>query len=167
MDLCHICFDKKNTKEKEVYCSRCSPFICSECLLIWRKENKTCPICKKEKKEVSIVIVVDEDTESSSDEDITDSIEDDYECNGCCILKRAILIYLILTICGFIHFISMAAYEGDDVIKMTTFYIKEPISYVICPLLGGYILLVIFSIVVPCVYVCSPCFRSTNGRQGH
>lgn len=158
MDICHICFDKKDTQEKEIYCSHCSPFICSECLVLWKKENQTCPICKRS----DICIVdIDEDilettpVESPSIPEIqTHQDERDLDCSGRCIVKKTIIWYIILSFIGFVHFASFALYEGEDVRKRVLFYMKEPIMYFIFPLIGGYVILLLFVVILPIIYLC-------------
>ena len=160
MEICHICFDKKDTQEKEIYCSHCSPFICSECLVLWKKDNQKCPICKRQEIHISIVIIEEEtrseeplipsETQSISNRDV----EYNQECTKYCILKKTILVYIVLLVSGFIYHISIDAYEGKDVYKYTQFYLKEPITYVIFPLIGAYMIITISLIVLPVIYLC-------------
>ena len=160
MDICHICFDKKDTQEKEIYCSHCSPFICSACLVLWKKYNQKCPICKRQEIHISIVIIEEEtlpevtplpsETQSISNRDV----EYNQECTKYCILKKTLLVYIVLLVSGFIHTISIDAYEGKDVYLYTQFYLTEPITYVIFPLIGAYMIITITIIVLPVIYLC-------------
>ena len=73
-------------------------------------------------------------------------------CKSC--KKKTIFVYIILLVSGFIHQISIDAYEGKDVYKYTQFYLKEPITYVIFPLIGAYMIITISLIVLPVIYLC-------------
>ena len=54
--LCHICYEDKQIQQQQqkqpnkLQCINvdCNVFICEECLKIWYKEKKECPICHKD-----------------------------------------------------------------------------------------------------------------------
>ncbi len=161
METCHICHEDKDIKQTENYCKECSPFICIECLEEWKKHNKLCPICKKpHQKENEVRIDIDNhiDNHISAIRTIQDN-DEPIECTKMCIFTRTILAYSILFISGALHHIIFLVSEGKDVKKDIEKHIKEPIIYVICPLLGAYVLMLIFIVMCPIIYLAKPCFR--------
>ena len=95
-------------------------------------------------------------------EAIQSAIEDNdepIEFTKMCIFTRTILAYNILFVSGAFHHIIFVLSEGGDVNKDIKKYIKEPIIYVICPLLGAYVLMLIFIVMCPIIYLVKPCFR--------
>jgi len=53
-DNCSICMDSLLEKEEIVSIKLCKHVFCKECLEIWLKENKQCPICKQDLEENQI-----------------------------------------------------------------------------------------------------------------
>ena len=157
METCHICHEDKDIKQTEKYCKECSLFICIECLDEWKKHNKLCPICKKSHQKENEVRI-DIDNHISAIRTIQDN-DEPIEYTKMCIFTRTILAYSILFISGALHHIIFVLSEGKDVNKDIKKYIKEPIIYVLCPLLGAYVLMLIFIVMCPIIYLAKPCFR--------
>jgi len=160
METCHICHEDKDIKQTKKYCKECSPFICIECLEEWKKNNPLCPICKKpNQKENEVRIEIPDIDNNISVIRTTGEDDEPIECSKLCIITRAILAYIILFVSGALHHIIFVLSEGGDVKKDIQKYIKEPIIYVICPLLGTYVLMLIFLVMCPIIYLAKPCFR--------
>ena len=165
METCHICHEDKDIKQTENYCKECSPFICIECLEEWKKHNQLCPICKKpNQKENEVRIDIDNNIDNHIDNNISAirTIQDNdepIECTKMCIFTRTILAYNILFVSGAFHHIIFVLSEGGDVNKDIKKYIKQPIIYILCPLLGAYVLMLLFIVMCPIIYLVKPCFR--------
>ena len=159
METCHICHEDKDIKHAQKYCTECYPFICIECLEEWKKHNQLCPICKKSTQKENEVRVDIPDI----DNNISEEEDDPIQCSKLCIITKLIvsyiIVYIILFVSGALHHILFVLSEGGNVKKDIQKYIKEPIIYVLCPLLGVYVLMLIFIVICPIIYLAKPCFR--------
>ena len=168
MDTCHICFEEKDSTDKKKYCDKCSPFICETCLNQWILYETRCPICK-----VSLVpegqnvpevrITIPRNIVVPLNETIVQQEND--ECRH--ILLRILIVYVTLTILGVSQALLLIFFSDDYTSDKLTFYVKEPMTYVLAPLLGMYVLMLIFILAIKIHYVILPCFRTLKGYIYH
>ena len=159
MEICHICHEDKDIKHTQTYCTECCPFICIKCLEEWKKHNQLCPICKKPNQKENEVRIEIPDIDNNISEEDDDPIQSSKLYIITKLIVSYLMVYIILFVSGALHHILFVLSEGGNVKKDIQKYIKKPIIYVICPLLGAYVLMLIFIVMCPIIYLAKPCFR--------
>jgi hypothetical protein len=156
MDMCHICHEEKDIKDTYTYCETCCPFICTPCLEEWKTTNQSCPICKgtNNQEDYDTRIIIPPITSV-----ITNEVREVVECTKMHVVTRSIVIYIILFMAGVLHYLIFVVSDGEDTKKDMKKYRTEPIIFILCPLLGAYVLMLLFIVLAPIVYILNPCFH--------